>query len=139
MVATFFSISRGTLIALICYVLVLLASCEDAKIVIITAIFGKYERSAKAVHHQFLPTDWVCFTNNPNLTAKGWDVDMTPYHYLYPSPLDTGHLKNSLHKDSTDNHFHIAKYYKQSFHKIPRLQKYDIVIWIDGSIEVTLS
>ena len=30
----------------------------------------------------------------------------------------------------------IHKYYKQNFHNIPRLKKYDTIIWIDGTIEI---
>jgi hypothetical protein len=30
----------------------------------------------------------------------------------------------------------MAKYYKCQFHLIPRLSKYDVVVWIDGTIEL---
>ena len=29
-----------------------------------------------------------------------------------------------------------TKYYKQSFSNIPILHKYDIIVWLDGSIEI---
>uniref|UniRef100_A0A6C0JJ09 Uncharacterized protein n=1 Tax=viral metagenome TaxID=1070528 RepID=A0A6C0JJ09_9ZZZZ len=30
----------------------------------------------------------------------------------------------------------IAKYYKTSFQRIPRLKKYDVIVWVDGTIEL---
>jgi hypothetical protein len=87
----------------------------NATIVFITAIFGKYERSAKPHHHQqTVATDWVCFTNNVNLTSNGWQLDFIPYHLLYPSPLDDGLMINTLmNKSQPADPFLIAKYYKQ--------------------------
>ena len=34
------------------------------------------------------------------------------------------------------NNFNVAKYYKQSFQKIPILQGYDAIVWMDGTIEI---
>jgi len=106
-----------------------------SKICFITCIYGKYERSCKTPAKQTVETDFICFTDDPNIAPNGWTVDTTPYHLTHPSPLDRGSYRNSL---SNNKHtFNVSKYYKQAFQNIPRLQKYDAVVWLDGTIEVT--
>jgi hypothetical protein len=95
-----------------------------AKVCFITAIYGNYEQTCKKFVKQTIETDFICFTNNENIISNGWFIDYTPYHNIYKSPLDNDHT------------FNIAKYYKQTFRNIPRLNKYDVIIWIDGSIEI---
>jgi hypothetical protein len=140
----------------------------NASVAFITAVFGTYEKSAKPWRKQSIPTDFICFTNNPHLISNGWQLDYTPYHELYPSPLDDGKMINTFHNKSHPAHpFLIAKYYKQvslhnekedlipnlsdirsididlhllhgfqAFQNIPRLRQYEIVVWVDGTIEV---
>lgn len=74
---------------------------------------------AKKFVKQTIETDFICFTNNENIISNGWFIDSIPYHNIYKSPLDNDHT------------FNIAKYYKQAFRNIPRLNKYDVIIWID--------
>jgi hypothetical protein len=101
----------------------------------ITAIFGNYEASCKKFVRQSISTDFICFTDNPNILSNDWIIDNTPYHYTCKNPLDKDCYINSL---SNNQHtFNIAKYYKQSFHLIPRLKDYDVIVWIDGTIEIT--
>jgi len=108
---------------------------ESAKICFITAIYGNYESSCKAFVPQSVPTDFICMTDNPNIVANGWIIDTTPYHLINPSPLDNGPpLVNSLY--SNRHTFNVAKYYKQAFHNIPRLAQYDVVVWLDGTIQI---
>ncbi len=87
----------------------------ETKICFITAIHEKKNASCKKYMKQTAPTDFICFTDNPHIASNGWILDTTPYH------------------NETD----IKKYYKHSFHKIPRLQKYDIIVWVDRSVEIT--
>ncbi len=108
---------------------------NDPKIAFITSIYGDYEKSCKAYKKQSVPTDFICFTNNDHLINNGWIIDKTPYHIINKSSIDNDLYINSL-KNNIHN-FNIAKYYKQSFHHIPILQKYDVIVWIDGSIEIT--
>jgi hypothetical protein len=106
----------------------------DPKICFITAIYGNYEMSCKRYFKQTIPTDFICFTNNPHIYNNGWIIDTTPYHLINKSPLDNDTYVNSL---SNNNHtFNIAKYYKQAFQNIPRLKKYDVVVWLDGTLEL---
>jgi hypothetical protein len=108
---------------------------EPTKICFITAIYGNYELSCKPFAKQTESTDFICFTDNPNITANGWKIDATPYHIQCKNKLDDGTLINSLQNNT--HTFNIAKYYKQSFHLIPALNKYDAVVWIDGTVEIT--
>lgn len=105
-----------------------------AKICFITVICGKYEKSCKKFVKQTVETDFICFTDNPNLISNGWKLDTTPYHLINKNELDDNTFINSLCNNK--NTFNIAKYYKQSFLSIPILQKYDAIVWVDGTIEI---
>ena len=105
-----------------------------AKICFITAIYGNYETSCKKFVKQTIDTDFICFTDNNNIINNGWKIDTTPYHLVNKSKIDNDTFINSL---CNNNHtFNIAKYYKQSFVNIPILDKYDVIVWIDGTIEI---
>ena len=104
------------------------------KICFITAIYGNYETSCKRFVKQTVETDFICFTDNKDLFSNGWTVNTTPYHLLNKSDLDDDTFTNSV---SNNKHtFNVAKYYKQSFRKIPILEKYDVIVWVDGTIEI---
>jgi hypothetical protein len=105
-----------------------------SKICFITAIYGSYEKSCKKFVKQTIETDFICFTDNNNLISNGWIIDTTPYHLINKSELDDDTFTNSLCNNK--HTFNIAKYYKQSFSKIPILQKYDVIVWLDGTIEI---
>ena len=104
------------------------------KICFITAIYGGYETSCKKFVEQTIDTDFICFTNKSNIIKNGWIIDTTPYHLINKSKIDNDSFINSLcnNKDT----FNVAKYYKQSFSNISILQKYDAVVWLDGTIEI---
>jgi hypothetical protein len=42
---------------------------------------------------------------------------------------------NSLSRNT--HPFNLCKFYKTAFHLIPRLEKYDLVVWIDGTVVIT--
>jgi hypothetical protein len=108
---------------------------STAKIAFITAIYGSYESSCKKYVKQSIPADFICFTDNKDIVNNGWIIDTTPYHYNNKSKLDNDTYTNSI---SNNKHtFNIAKYYKQSFQEIPRLKDYDVIVWLDGTIEIT--
>ena len=105
-----------------------------SKICFITAIYGNYEASCKKFAVQTIETDFICFTDNINIISNGWKIDTIPYHLNNKSDLDNDEFINSL---SNNKHtFNVAKYYKQSFQKIPILKKYDVIVWLDGTIEI---
>ena len=105
-----------------------------SKICFITAIYGNYEQSCKKFASQTVATDFICFTDNKNIISNGWIIDTNPYHYNNLSPLDNRGYVNSVFNNK--HTFNISKYYKQAFSNIPILQKYDIVVWLDGTIEI---
>lgn len=125
---------------LIALILLCLSACVDEnesspKVVFITAIFGVfYEKRLHRTLPQSIPSDWICFTDNEKLQPNGWEIDRNPYHTTHPSKLDDGTFWNSYSKNT--HPFNIAKYYKESFQNIPRLKKYDVVIWIDGNTQI---
>jgi hypothetical protein len=57
---------------------------------------------------QTVPCDFICFTNQP-VQSNGWSIDATPYQ-------------------CTD--------YKHNFQQIPRLGVYDIIVWVDATVEI---
>ena len=104
----------------------------EPKICFITAIYGNYEATCKPFIEQTIPTDFICFTNNPDIESNGWIIDTTPYYLTNPSAKDTGTEINSIINNK--HTFNIAKYFKCAFQNIPRLKKYDAIIWLDGTI-----
>lgn len=103
------------------------------KVCYITAIYGNYEQTCKKFSKQTIDSDFICFTDNEYIQNNGWIIDTTPYHELNNS-LDNGEYHNSIKNNK--HTFNIAKYYKQSFNHIPSLKDYDIIIWLDGTIEI---
>lgn len=113
------------------------------KVAYITAILGDYELTCKPFVKQTIESDFICFTDNPSIENNGWIIDTTPYHDTHKSPVDIGIYNNSISKEGRlsvleNRHtFNLAKYYKQSWKNIPRLKDYDVVIWLDGTIQIT--
>jgi hypothetical protein len=105
-----------------------------AKVCFITAIYGGYEQSCKKFETQTIPADFICFTDNENILSNGWIIDSTPYHLTCKSPIDNDTYVNSLCNNK--HSFNKAKYYKQAFQNIPRLAKYEVVVWLDGTVQV---
>lgn len=90
------------------------------KIALITAIFGDLD-DLKPVPEQSVPVDKFCFTNNLNIPAgefRGWNV----IHPDYPRYDFKNRIK--------------AKYFRTLSHMVKELKAYDIVIWLDGSIDI---
>jgi hypothetical protein len=52
-------------------------------IVAYTAIYGSYDQPKAHPEHPAI-SSWVCFTDNPNLTAPGWRVVYQPLRYKHP-------------------------------------------------------
>jgi len=105
-----------------------------SKICFITAIYGNYEASCKKMVTQTIETDRICFTDNKDIISNDWTIDTTQYHLTNKSDLDNDTYINSIINNK--NTFNIAKYYKQSFRKIPILEKYDVIVWLDATIEI---
>ena len=113
------------------------------RVAYITAILGDYELTCKPFVKQTIESDFICFTDNPNIESNGWIIDTNPYYDTHKSKIDNGLFINSISKkgklkELENRHtFNLAKYYKQAWSNIPRLKDYDVVIWLDGTIEIT--
>ena len=105
-----------------------------AKICFITAIYGGYEKTCKRFEKQTVETDFICFTDDEKIISNGWIIDTTPYHITHKSKTDDDSFLNSLCNNK--HTFNVAKYYKQSFTNVPILQKYDVIVWLDGTVEI---
>lgn len=106
----------------------------SAKLCYITAIYGDYEKSAKWYPEQTVKADFICFTDKKDIINNDWILDYTPYHLTHKSELDDDQYVNSLSNNMHD--CNVAKYYKQQFYRIPRLKQYDIIVWLDGSVQI---
>lgn len=107
-------------------------------VAVITAVYGNYEATLKTYVQQTIATDFYCFTENKEMRNNGWIIDTFPYHLL---TLYHEFHENQLHYRNSYHHnlhpFNIAKFYKMQFYRIPILQEYDYIIWIDGTIAIT--
>jgi hypothetical protein len=103
---------------------------REVKIAVITTAIGKSEKSTKVNVPQTLPAHYYCFTDNSELRNAGnWTMDYTPYHLSNLSKIDTGNYRNSRIRNSHTYMLH--KFYKMQFHLIPRLQRYEMIVWMD--------
>lgn len=87
------------------------------KTCVITAVCGNYKANIKSIDH--LNVDGYIFGDATNITYEG-----------------------SRWKRCTDKYYHHDdpylryKYYKCQWHKIPLLNEYDIIVWIDSTLEL---
>lgn len=103
------------------------------KIVFITAIYGDIETMCKPILQQNMDCYFICFTDKINMISNGWTLDNNPYHLKY-NIIDNGSYPNSLNNNNHPRN--ISKFYKLQFHRIPCLNEYDIVIWLDSSMVI---
>ena len=85
---------------------------------VITCVWGNYKAHLHSIDH--LNIDGFVFTNckhNIDIDGKNWNIIEKEYF---------------THEDP----YMIPKYYKTQWHKIQELKNYDIVIWIDATIEI---
>lgn len=87
-------------------------------IAILTCVWGNYKAHIRSIDH--LNIDGFVFTNckhNINIDGKSWNVIETEYF---------------THNDP----YMVPKYYKTQWHKIPELKNYNVIIWVDATIEI---
>lgn len=91
----------------------------NKKVCVITACTGNYKATIRSIDH--LDVDGYVFgdARDEDIDIQGnrWKRDKTQYFY---------------HTDT----FTMAKYYKCFWSQIPALREYDVVVWIDGTIEI---
>lgn len=89
------------------------------KIAVYTTIFGNYD-NLKDVPEQNSEADFYCITDNPNIQHKDWQ---TIYSKGVPCNVDHPRMK--------------AKFFKLMPFAIKELAKYEILIFIDATIQIT--
>lgn len=102
------------------------------RVAFISANFGGYELTCKPFRPQTIPCDFIYFTDSEVTEPNGWIVDIEPWHEKIETQKG---LRNSFDNNKHTNN--ISKFYRQNFQTIPRLSEYDMIIWIDGSIEIS--
>jgi hypothetical protein len=121
---------------------------KAAKVAVVTAIYGGYEKSCKSFARQSLETDFYCFTDDESVGGRGWIVDTVPYPLLtLRKEFDEGLLEelNSYHNNQ--HPFNLAKYFKMAgmVEVMAWLgvgvdyPAYDQMVWIDGSLAISNS
>lgn len=111
-----------------------------AKVAVITAMFGDYEKTFKPFSRQSIATDFICFTDmniSQENDTNGWIINRIPYHLEAIDREFREGLSHEVNAFVNNQHpFNVAKYYKTSFHRISFLQAYDVVIWVDGTVRI---
>ena len=131
-----------------------------SSIAFITAVFGDYEKSLKEpALQQGATAKFIAFCDEPfakawlsmhGYTSRGWTkaassnkqtaavpgsswhLDWKPYHSQYVD------LNNTKGPTPSWTHFtkmfKVAKWYKTQFFRIPRLRRFDRIVWMDATI-----
>ena len=109
---------------------------EHAKLAFVSANIGGYEKTAKEPVRQSIPADFIVYTDNPKLLTHGvWKIyDAESYSFGMTAQDRNSSFKNSL---SNNRHsFNRAKFFKLNLHRLPELDGYDIIVWVDGTIQI---
>eukprot|EP00759_Apiculatamorpha_spiralis_P056729 PhF_6_TR8293/c0_g2_i1/m.12754 len=116
------------------------SSSRGTRVAFITALTSRIEKKLRpfsvSANHNDSNVSFIVFTDfTPHSVGdryQRWKFYPLVYHLPYAS--DTSY-DNSLGNNPTP--FNIAKWYKLQWHKIPFLVRdYDVVVWIDATIEV---
>ena len=91
---------------------------NNSNIAIITCVWGNYKAHLRLIDH--LNIDGFVFTNcknNIDIDGKNWNIIEKEY-FTHADP------------------YMVPKYYKTQWNKIPELNNYDVIIWVDATIEI---
>lgn len=103
---------------------------KKPKVCVYTAIYGGYDE-LKEQPEQTLDCDFLCFTDNPSMQAKGWEIVCAPGEIGMHPRIQAKYYKLMNHE-----FFAPAGRWRQFFNRTANLRRYDITIWIDGSIKI---
>lgn len=102
-----------------------------------TCIYGKYDDLHPIPEHNRNDVDFICFTDNPMMPKdRGWMIDTIPYHEHDKFMEINGRISIEKSKGNENHPNIVAKYYKMCTGRIPRLQIYDRILYIDGSLQI---
>lgn len=107
------------------------------RIAFVSAIIGGYERTTKPVANQTVPVDCIVYSDRADLETHGiWRIIDTERYRLGINATDASPAYNNSLSNNTHT-FNRAKFFKLNLHRLPELAQYDIVVWLDGTVEVT--
>lgn len=109
---------------------------EILRICFVTCITGGYDAALKRPARQTVPCNFVAFVDDISRTQpNGWTLLDAQDYALGIDELDRNpNERNSL--TNNPHSFNRAKFVKLNLHRIPELSGYDVVVWLDGSIEL---
>lgn len=112
------------------------SSLKIQRTAVCTCIYGNYDELRAIPPYNRNDVDFICFTDNPNMPKdRGWIIDTNPYHAQDLFMQINGRISIQKSKGQTNHPNIIAKYYKMCLGRIPRLQMYNRIMYIDGSFE----
>ena len=113
------------------------ASTVPLRVAFVSAIIGNYERTAKPVAKQTVPVDCILYTDRPELETHGtWRIIDAERYRLGINATDASPSFNNSLLNNTHT-FNRAKFFKLNLHRLPELAGYDVVVWLDATVEVT--
>jgi len=115
---------------------------SSPRLCFVTSITGGYEQTCKKPAPQRIPCDFIVFTDRPKTieTHDGaWKVvDANLYEYGVDHARDASTNPREINSLWNNRHpFNKAKFFKLNLHRIPELASYDVVVWLDGTVEIT--
>ena len=110
-------------------------------IAFITALTGNYEKTLKNYVRQIgdVSATFICFAPNNDLVySPYWVIDRSDHHAIHRSPVDDGSYFNSFALKVKGGHsiLILQNIIKSNGIASLWLQKYDYVVWLDGTIEI---
>ena len=131
-----------------------------SRVAFITVMLGTYELSLKEPVEQLhlrQPPDFLAFCDfdfaahalrrdadelrraartvaRPN--GSVWLLDWTPYHLTHAANTTSERGRRQGGNIGATQKFAAGKWFKMQFYRIPRLQRYRWVVWMDGTIEL---
>jgi len=91
---------------------------NNLNIAVLSCVWGNYKANIRSIDH--LNIEGFIFTNcknNITIHGKSWNIIEKEY-FTHTDP------------------YMVPKYYKTQWHKIPELNNYDVIIWIDATVEI---
>lgn len=107
------------------------------RICFVTCITRGYDDALKAHVDQTVPCDFVAYVEAPQTPSReGWTlVDV----FKYACGIDESDIDPNWRNSLANNRhsFNRSKFVKLNLHRLPELAGYDVIVWIDGSVEIT--
>jgi hypothetical protein len=108
------------------------------RICFVTCVTGGYDAVLKRPAKQTVPCNFVAFVDDLSTRAQanGWTL-LDAQDYALGIDERDRHIDDRNSLVNNDHSFNRAKFIKLNLHRLPELSGYDLVVWLDGSIELT--